>query len=81
MERKVETVGNLQALINKKRQLELEIQKIDHQLDENGVRDILDKVPETEVATRLRLRNQPVPFRWFARLWHLVRYTESWPLV
>ena len=62
MERKVETVGNLQTLINKKRQLELEIQKIDHQLDENGVRDILDKVPDTD---NIKLIKGYFANRWF----------------
>ena len=55
MERKVDTVGNLQALINKKRQLELEIQKIDHQLEENGVTDILDKVPDANNVKLLKV--------------------------
>jgi len=61
MERKVDTVGNLQALINKKRQLELEIQKIDHQLEENGVIDILDKVPEHPNVTMIK--------GYFAKKW------------
>ena len=65
MERKVETVGNLQALINKKRQLELEIQKIDHQLDKNGVTDILDKVPDTD---NVKLIKGYFADHWFKKL-------------
>ena len=54
MGRNAETVGNLQALIDKKRELELEIQQIDHQLEENGVIDILDKVPEHPNVTMIK---------------------------
>ena len=61
MERNAETVGNLQGLIDKKRELELEIQKIDHQLEENGVTDILDKVPEPPNVTMIK--------GYFAKRW------------
>jgi len=61
MGRNAETVGNLQGLIDKKRELELEIQQIDHQLEENGVTDILDKVPEHPNVTMIK--------GYFAKKW------------
>ena len=60
--RTAETVGVLQGLLDRKRHLEIEIQKIDSQLEEHGISDLLDKIPE---SGNLQLIKSYFANQWF----------------